>query len=314
MNDYLTKLNKRNFYNIADTKVAFFFAVLIPQAIGILLSFIIIGAGMEETYASNPLIMVLFASVSQISFISIYFLYNFRMGIRQFRASGLSTKISKRNLILSALLGVVCIFGLNYLIEFVMQVFEAFGYQSSGLALPLDNIGWYFANVFLLAVLPAICEELIFRGIILNGLLSKYKPVTAVVFSAILFALMHGNIEQLVFPMLMGLVLGYVFFKTGSLLCTMILHFVNNFIVITINYIVVSSGAALTEMPMLMTFIIGVQLALVTVAIICFTDRFWKPREKRLRVKPQKESETGNTLFWVGIAICSFFLLMSIFI
>ena len=54
------------------------------------------------------------------------------------------------------------------------------------------------------------------------------KPVWAIVVSAVFFAVIHGNPWQALNAFLLGMVMGYVYFKTGSLILTMIIHFVNN--------------------------------------------------------------------------------------
>ena len=71
-------------------------------------------------------------------------------------------------------------------------------------------------------------EEWLCRGIVLRGLLKKVSPAWAVVISAAFFALIHMNLWQAVPAFLMGLVFGYVYYKTGSLKLTMLMHCVNN--------------------------------------------------------------------------------------
>lgn len=78
------------------------------------------------------------------------------------------------------------------------------------------------------AVFPAIVEELIFRGA-LFGCLREYGEIFAMVASAAIFGLFHGNIEQLIFAFLLGLVLAFVVIKTNSLFIAVLIHFVNNF-------------------------------------------------------------------------------------
>ena len=63
---------------------------------------------------------------------------------------------------------------------------------------------------------------------VLRGLLTKMKPVWAIVISALFFAVIHANPWQALNAFLIGLLMGYVYYKTGSLILTMIIHFVNN--------------------------------------------------------------------------------------
>ena len=71
-------------------------------------------------------------------------------------------------------------------------------------------------------------EEWLCRGIVLRGMLKKVKPAWAIVISAVFFALIHMNPWQAVPAFLLGLLFGYVYYKTGSLKLTMLMHFTNN--------------------------------------------------------------------------------------
>ena len=83
-------------------------------------------------------------------------------------------------------------------------------------------------SFFAIAVLPAFFEEYLFRGIILRGLLSKYAPSLAIIVSSLLFAIVHFNVFQAIPAFVIGCVMGWVFWKTGSICMTMFMHFANN--------------------------------------------------------------------------------------
>lgn len=86
------------------------------------------------------------------------------------------------------------------------------------------------AWVVLLAVsvFAPFFEEWLCRGLVLRGMLKRTKPWTAIMISALFFALIHGNLQQGVPAFLMGIIFGYVYYRTGSLKLTMLMHFVNN--------------------------------------------------------------------------------------
>lgn len=83
--------------------------------------------------------------------------------------------------------------------------------------------------IIVIAVLPALSEEIIYRFFIC-GTLSEYSAAGAVTVSAIAFGLMHGNLQQLLYAVAAGIVLGYVFLKTKNIRFTVFLHFLNNII------------------------------------------------------------------------------------
>lgn len=80
-------------------------------------------------------------------------------------------------------------------------------------------------------------EEWLCRGVVLRGLLDKTGPTLAIVISALFFALIHMNIWQGVPAFFMGLLFGYVYYKTGSLKLTMFMHFANNTLAFAISRI-----------------------------------------------------------------------------
>ncbi|MBR5063642.1 MAG: CPBP family intramembrane metalloprotease, partial [Bacteroidales bacterium] len=88
--------------------------------------------------------------------------------------------------------------------------------------------GPLWSSFLVTAIFAPIFEEWMCRGVILRGLLTKMKPGWAIVISALFFALIHFNPWQALNAFLIGVIMGYVYYKTGSLLLTMLIHFVNN--------------------------------------------------------------------------------------
>ena len=103
------------------------------------------------------------------------------------------------------------------------------GFYESFMELMGKMIGGKFWSSFLLAAIFApIFEEWLCRGMVLRGLLSKMKPGWAIVVSALFFALIHMNPWQALNAFIIGVIMGYIYYKTGSLWLTMLVHFVNN--------------------------------------------------------------------------------------
>lgn len=109
------------------------------------------------------------------------------------------------------------------------------GYHGSGVAMPdYSNVGIYFLSLLLMAMLPAFGEELLIRGNLFSGL-STRNIWFGVLMSALLFSLMHANPLQTVHQFGLGVVLALVVAISGSLWASVIVHFVNNFISITLT-------------------------------------------------------------------------------
>jgi len=84
-------------------------------------------------------------------------------------------------------------------------------------------------NFLMVSIFAPFFEEWLCRGMILRGLLGQQmKPVWAIVVSAAFFAIIHLNPWQAVPAFLLGCLFGYVYYKTGSLKLTMLMHFTNN--------------------------------------------------------------------------------------
>ncbi|WP_185862126.1 CPBP family intramembrane glutamic endopeptidase [Blattabacterium cuenoti] len=84
----------------------------------------------------------------------------------------------------------------------------------------------FFSTTVLLA---PICEEVLFRGIILNGMLkNKIHPIKAILFSSFLFGLTHMNPWQFVGGIVIGSFIGFIYFVTSSIMNCILLHIFNN--------------------------------------------------------------------------------------
>lgn len=82
-------------------------------------------------------------------------------------------------------------------------------------------------SLLLVAVLPAVCEELLFRGMIQRGL-ERIGAGWSIFLSGILFGLFHFDFQRLAAQTLIGFLAAYVVYRTGSIFNGMILHFSNN--------------------------------------------------------------------------------------
>lgn len=92
---------------------------------------------------------------------------------------------------------------------------------------------WMFLTAVILA---PIFEELVFRGLILDGLLKKYSPALAIGISALLFGLIHGNPPQIFTGIVLGSFIGWIYYKTKRIELAVFLHFVNNASVMLYSY------------------------------------------------------------------------------
>ncbi len=85
-----------------------------------------------------------------------------------------------------------------------------------------------YSYFIMIAVAAPILEEILFRGVILDGFLKNYKPLHAILASAFIFAIIHGNLIQGLSALVAGTLFGWIYWKTKSILPSIILHAINN--------------------------------------------------------------------------------------
>jgi sodium transport system permease protein len=95
-----------------------------------------------------------------------------------------------------------------------------------------------------LAITPALCEELLFRGLFFSGL-RRLGPWKAILISALLFGLTHASIYRMLPTMGLGLLLGYVVWRSRSLYCSMLMHGLNNGLIAT--FVLLASHARIVS-------------------------------------------------------------------
>ncbi len=104
--------------------------------------------------------------------------------------------------------------------------------------LEVNTFGGLMVNMFVIALIPAIGEEMLFRGVIQTMLVKNMRNKhIAIWISAILFSAIHMQVFGFLPRLVLGLVLGYLFLWSGSLYLSMLAHFANNAFAVTLAYL-----------------------------------------------------------------------------
>ena len=119
-------------------------------------------------------------------------------------------------------------------------------------------------------VIAPIFEETLYRGILLKGLINKYNSKKAIVYSALIFGIVHLNMPQGINAFLLGLIIGTVFYYTRSIYICMIMHFANNLLV---NFVYYPSSEIWTNILFIIVPIIGVILMILCFKILNLKER-----------------------------------------
>lgn len=227
-------------YDERDAGKVYIWALILPIIVSIIIGIALTGAPKDEEGKFIILKEIWFnyllQIISALLLVGLYFSYTKSHNI-SYKACGITKEPNYLMVIICIVVGFSLCFFTDKFISLIAEGFKAIGINiNTSLNIPLSNFGEYVLAIVLVAICPAICEELIYRGIILNGL-RKYGKWTAILLSALAFCLMHGNIAQFPYTFLLGVVLGYVMFETSSLILCIAIHFFNNATVLTQMYI-----------------------------------------------------------------------------
>lgn len=96
--------------------------------------------------------------------------------------------------------------------------------------------------LLVLAVSPAVCEEVFFRGLVLSGM-RRLGPWPAIIVTALLFGLAHASIYRVLPTALLGILFGILLWRTRSVFCAMVAHAVNNGLMVTAIHVPAFAGA-----------------------------------------------------------------------
>lgn len=119
----------------------------------------------------------------------------------------------------------------NYLSQLFLLDLSIFGLKTTYDAASMGSTGiWeHISYILTVSVVPAVSEEMLFRGCVM-GRLRKFGDGFALVASAILFGAIHGNLTQFPFAFIVGLAVGWTVIYTNSIIPAMIIHGLNNLI------------------------------------------------------------------------------------
>ena len=137
------------------------------------------------------------------------------------------------------------------------SILSSFGMTPVGYEFDLPSGFFGTFLVFLSGALaPALVEEFALRGMVLGVVKKHFGNGPAILVSSIIFSLMHGNLQQIPFALLLGLYLGYITVYTGSILPAVILHFANNFISFALDLITTNLGPTASNLITILYFVI----------------------------------------------------------
>ncbi len=134
-----------------------------------------------------------------------------------------------------------------------------------------DNFINISITILMIAVIPAIFEELFFRKFLLNELIKKVSPIIAISLTSFIFSIVHFNPIHLLQLFVFGFVLGLIAIRTKSISYSIILHFINNVLSLIVYYFSKDESSSNSLGFSLYLFIINLGLLILSIIIILFS-------------------------------------------
>lgn len=194
--------------------------------------------GLTEFILQNNNYLLLASSI----FTVLILMLIYKLKKRNIKNELLILKTRNSNLLIAILLGLsvwLVNSGIINLVEYsgvFQSAFDKFAETTS-----LITEGSFFSAFLVAGIIAPFAEEFLFRGVIYRTLNRYFSIITSILVQAILFGIFHGNMVQGVYATFLGIVFGYITYKSKSLWPAVIAHMSNNILALTLPYILPSS-------------------------------------------------------------------------
>mgnify|MGYP001000214687 CR=1 FL=1 len=167
------------------------------------------------------------------------------------------------------------------------------------------NTSQYILLLVIISLSAGICEEVFFRGFILRGY-QKLGRAKSVIISSILFGIFHFNIYNLLGPIILGIIFGYLVLLTDSLYAGIIGHIVNNGFAVTLGFLInisndllQNSHEAVVDLPTSRVLLQGM-LSLAVIGIITGIIAFKLIKIIKMDLKKENNFLDWNKIYEIG--------------
>lgn len=184
----------------------------------------------------------------------------------------------------AALLGLLSVYVASMLSAVWGAALDALGLHGLGGAPVPQNEAELMTSILTLAAMPAICEELLFRGFVLSAWESRGTWLAMGV-TAVLFALLHGNLYGIPAYLLVGAVAGYLAFALDSLYAAMVYHTVYNASCLVLPYLAAGQGEADVAIDAATVFSLSLQTMMI-IAMMAMLMATLRLRARREGIEP----------------------------
>ncbi len=212
--------------NSAKGGLAYSLAVCVYLVVSLLFSLIISASGLSETDGGRYL-SYLASPVAIAASLAVFYKF-----CKQSPRQTVSVKCSPKYYAIALLVFFGLFFSLSSVNGYIVELLKLTGYKPRSTTLPSLEGGRIVPAILVIAVLPAVAEEWLFRGVILKNTEQGAGGLRAVLLTGFVFSLYHGSVEQTVYQFVCGCLFALIAVRSGSTLPTVIIHFLNNALII----------------------------------------------------------------------------------
>ena len=199
------------------------------------------------------------------------------------------------------LIALLLIFGLMFSLStvngYLVELLKLLGYNPSTSTLPSFE-GWGLVwGLLVIAFIPAVFEEALFRGVMLNNVEEDAGTYRAAFIIAFAFSLYHGSVEKTIYQFICGFAFALLALRSRSILPTIIIHFINNALIILLYAFNLVDDLGNIVMPQwaFITVTVMSALSLVAALLLLVFDKS--------QVKPKKKNGVAPFFIWASVGI-----------
>lgn len=167
-------------------------------------------------------------------------------------------------------IAVILIFGLLFSVSYIdtpfLELFKLMGYKERGAEayFPTLTGGWVVLALLVMAVMPAVFEEALFRGVLLNTCEKSVGSINTIFIVGLCFSLFHASPEQTIYQFIAGCTFAFIAIRSGSILPSVLMHFLNNGLLVVLGACNLYDEAGSLVMPD------GAFIAVTVLSAVCF--------------------------------------------
>lgn len=229
-----------------------------------------------------------------------------------FKGFARNTKPSFLNILLCIVLAVCANLILSFATTAIGNVLFTNNSNSlTDIGLPQTNFE-FILDIIFVCLMPAVFEELLFRGAVLTSYENIYGSKKAILFCGFVFAIMHNSLTAFVPQFIIGIFLSFIVLKFDSLYLGMLAHFTNNFTTLFIQYVVLQkwsgSKTVLFRSPFLTVLILLIIFAATLTAALRLNNKItFKPKTLPWKVRKRERKFLRLIVFFFILLQLAFY-------